>query len=89
MDTVESEKVNEIFMVWSPEEIKHYYGLMRYQCTEQDFKEIEFVENEVEMIWDHTTCTTKRHLDFMMWNKKMKQDESFKIWSNKFGKKFH
>ena len=29
VDAEENDKVNEIFMVWSREEIKHYYGMMR------------------------------------------------------------
>ena len=28
VDAEENDKVNEIFFIWSPEEIKHYYGMM-------------------------------------------------------------
>ena len=58
--------------------------MMQQQCTEQDFEENAFVESEVEMFWDHTTCNTKCHPEYVTWNKKTKQDDNIRIWSNKF-----
>ena len=68
MDDVENEEVKEIFMCWSLEEIKHYYGLIWEFSNEQETidDENELVEKGVEMDWHHPSCNKKQYPTFMI-----------------------
>lgn len=89
MDDVENKKFNEIFMYWSPEKIKHCYGLMWEKSNEQETidDENEIVEKGVEMDWSHPSCNKKQYLDFIISSRK-KTIENIKVWSSKSKKTF-